>query len=1386
MRALYFPPVPRVGFSFLLLSFIPGFARETVLEDTPSRLILEVDVPAYRMEEGLGGPHLAADGFFGAEKAGAPDLPRYRFQIATGVGLPSVSLEPEAWVELPLSGELAGTPRWLTPRKAEAFRDAALFADAVRIVPEVSGPRRYRGFILRDIALPLGTYASGSGRVRMLKRFRVRVDFPPAANSSLPSAGTRDWLAWAGVKNPRGGQYLEPIPRRGALRKTARTSFSLGDLVLKVRIGDKQLDGFAEDSVYALTYDEALAASGSIRAARIAALRMFAGPKDTLPIRLDSTGWSMSPTLQEIPIDVRDNNNDGTFDTGDSILFYAHGTSVWKPIPGAVGPVRWNFTSDPYSFDNFYYLDWTGTGTGTPLRLATDSTPASGPVFTATPQYLRAERDEGTGSCDPSGRIDDETGFAWYWYWKGGSCSSNEPLTLNSTRLNSASMDTLRGDTGDSLWLGAFVFLDKNRDFQAWVGGDSLLGAVVDGAVSGQWFVQPPRARNERLGLDSLVWAGFNHRFEGYTVRYERRLQWSGQGRTVFPVASGRVTYHAQGGAGMRCLRISKGVGEKWLAVSSMGGDGVFSDSTADGDDVQYFLYRNAKDVAKNALIAEPIAGGVSPQGSVKTLRDLSTGDGENPEYLVIAPESLLVEAMALARYRDTLSSQPLHAAVVRTEDIYREWSGGRLSPTAIRDLLRWALWHWGPGGGMGRLKYVLLCGDGHYDYRNLRNAVNPLPNHIPPFNWDQDDWDPMNTDDFFAILDSAEDWNSQFGGAPLLDVALGRLPAQSREQARSYLEKLRLFEAPGSGGDWRSRVVLTADDAWQHGQPGNIDPVTGHTNQSENLAGMITGVEPGIRLEKVYLFDYPFNSSFLKPEATQDLIDLINRGTSLVTFMGHGAYNQWADEVLLKTNDALTRMRNAGKAFLVAVFSCTVGRFDKITDDGMMEQFTKQKDFGAIAGLGASRESYPGPNEQLGAALLHQLFPGDTTVSVPGLGQALQLAKNSFGAIRNSQKYILFGDPAAAIRRPRLAIVLDRIPDTLRALGCDTLRGRIQGGSGSGSVNVRIVSGDVRKAFPFPDSVRQQVEMKRGQILFERTVDYRNGAFAVDYFIPKQVPFGDSTAKIQLFAWDSTRAMENSHAVLGLSIQGTASGGACSQDRDGRGPRISVTGCNVKESGEVDFPDRVRISLPYCLQIEATDSVGGVMSGGGPDEGTTVELTGVREPFHPQPGVDDLYRKTYQLTVQRGEASLGPHLLKVTARDGFGNLSRRQVTLDVASDSALNFVRAFNAPNPVKRGGTTFYFSTLLPSDEGALLTEPLVDRVRFDLRIFDQGGRMVYEVPVARSGETRWDGKDAWGRSLANGVYFYSVTATTDWTADQGGRAQKTSRRNILVLSR
>ena len=72
------------------------------------------------------------------------------------------------------------------------------------------------------------------------------------------------------------------------------------------------------------------------------------------------------------------------------------------------------------------------------------------------------------------------------------------------------------------------------------------------------------------------------------------------------------------------------------------------------------------------------------------------------------------------------------------------------------------------------------------------------------------------------------------------------------------------------------------------------------------------------------------------------------------------------------------------------------------------------------------------------------------------------------------------------------------------------------------------------------------------------------------------------------------------------------------------------------------------------------------------------------------------------------------------------------------------------------------------------------------FEVRIFNQAGRLVKVLKNVVSGEAHWDGRDEWGTPLANGVYFYQVTGTWDESNGAPGGGQSVSKKSVLVISR
>src|SRR5690606_5131446 len=236
---------------------------------------------------------------------------------------------------------------------------------------------------------------------------------------------------------------------------------------VKIKVGDRNVESLSEDRMYALAFADLvrLPGGGAVNGVRTRDLRLYAGLRDTLPRRADSL--LSSGTLREIPMEVVDANGPGTFDEGDTLKFFAHGTSIWKRLPYDSSRVRFEFSADPYSFENHYFLDFNESG-GSPLRLAeAPPMPQAGSPLTSTDAYVRAEKDLATASCDPSNHKEEETGFAWHWFWKR-ECSrwSDTVITLSKANLASEETKVLKNLAldvpGDSVLVGLYTYASRS------------------------------------------------------------------------------------------------------------------------------------------------------------------------------------------------------------------------------------------------------------------------------------------------------------------------------------------------------------------------------------------------------------------------------------------------------------------------------------------------------------------------------------------------------------------------------------------------------------------------------------------------------------------------------------------------------------------------------------------------------------------------------------------------------------------------------------------------------------------------------------------------------------------------------------------------------------
>ncbi len=233
-------------------------------------------------------------------------------------------------------------------------------------------------------------------------------------------------------------------------------------------------------------------------------------------------------------------------------------------------------------------------------------------------------------------------------------------------------------------------------------------------------------------------------------------------------------------------------------------------------------------------------------------------------DWIVISHKDFSSQANELAQYR---SSQGLSTKVVDVQDIYDEFNGGVFDPEAIHDFLAHAYASWtSPAPG-----YVVLLGDGHYDFKNFLATNNVV--YIPPYLADVDPWYGETAADNRYVTVSGEDL--------LPDMHLGRLPARTAAEAQAMVDKIKSYDANLPADGWNEKALFVADNPDSGGDF--------HALSDSMVSQLPVDYTP----DKVY---YGLNYTDAAA-AKQALKAAVNQGRLLVSYIGHANSGAWTSE---------------------------------------------------------------------------------------------------------------------------------------------------------------------------------------------------------------------------------------------------------------------------------------------------------------------------------------------------------------------------------------------------------------------------------------------------------------------------------------------------------
>ena len=246
-------------------------------------------------------------------------------------------------------------------------------------------------------------------------------------------------------------------------------------------------------------------------------------------------------------------------------------------------------------------------------------------------------------------------------------------------------------------------------------------------------------------------------------------------------------------------------------------------------------------------------------------------------DYVLVAPSAFLDAAQPLLERRQ---AQGLSTFAASLEEIASSFGGGQVSAEAIRDFLSFAYHQWRRPSP----RYVLLLGDANHDPRRFNPASQPSP---MPFLLQRTSYIWTASDPALAALN---------GDDALPDLAIGRLPATTLDQAQTMVAKILDWEAQGQNLDGTAALVADNPDL-----AGDFE-ADARDIEASFLAGRDT--------TEIFLGQLPN-----RDVARAQILDAFNQGLSLISYVGHGGGAVWAGENILNSSDPAVPPRPAAAA---------------------------------------------------------------------------------------------------------------------------------------------------------------------------------------------------------------------------------------------------------------------------------------------------------------------------------------------------------------------------------------------------------------------------------------------------------------------------------------
>jgi len=681
-----------------------------------------------------------------------------------------------------------------------------------------------------------------------------------------------------------------------------------------------------------------------------------------------------------------------------------------------------------------------------------------------------------------------------------------------------------------------------------------------------------------------------------------------------------------------------------------------------------------------------------------------------------------------------------MNVRVVPTDEIYTEFGCGQKDPTAIRDFIK-MLYDRGQPDNPPR--YLLLFGDGSYDPKDRVPGNN---NMIPTYQ-SIESLKFLGTyvcEDYFGIMGDNEGQDANGS----IEIGVGRFPVSTTEDARIMVDKIKHYALKTDSimTDWRNTITFVADN-----EDNNL-----HFKQAEESSGIVTKKYPLFNVNKIYLDAYPLvkiPAGYRFPEVNKAISQAISKGTLLINYTGHGGESGWSYEQVLTFADIETwKNKNELPVFVTA--TCEFSRFDNPERFTAGEMVILHPDGGAIAMYSTTRLALSSSNQHLDTSFFRHLMDRQDGEYVT-MGDLIRISKNNNNNNNNIRNFALLGDPAQKIAFPKYHVKTIGIngnpaskSDTVKSLSKVNVSGIIEDQYGQKITNfngvlhakifdkpvTNITLGNTTDSYPTTFKIQNS-------LLYKVITSVTDGVFSFDFVVPRDIALQYGRGKISYYAWNGG---EDANGYSDAIVVG---GKDTLVDPDNGGPDISLF---------IDSPDFVSGGMTSSNPVLLADfyDQDGINFVG---LGIGHEITVVLDDEWTKPAILNDYFSPQINTITSGSLiygfknlSPGKHKLTVKAWDMFNNSSEKEISFIVSTQLAVK--KIMNYPNPMS-DYTNFWFE---PNDDAGHL--------EVEIDIYNITGQKVVTLNYSYS-ETIpgplcvWDGTDANGRLLGNGIYPYKI---------------------------